>query len=159
MMPIEKVPGGFKIDGLLLLNGKCGCTSVAKCCYSWSKVKKKGDDTIEFTSKMTTADSEDHFSWGYTVVKDGVTVKVKVEDARDKDTSSAYIPPAVKQWEERGWTVIERDGEREDGVVWRCATCKWLYKNDIQDTPFEELPDDWKCPVCKAGKNVFEKIG
>jgi rubredoxin len=24
---------------------------------------------------------------------------------------------------------------------------------------FDSLADDWKCPVCKAGKNAFEKIG
>jgi len=24
---------------------------------------------------------------------------------------------------------------------------------------FEYLPSDWKCPVCKAGKESFEKIG
>lgn len=31
---IEKIPGGFSIDGLALKAGKCGCTSIAKCCYT-----------------------------------------------------------------------------------------------------------------------------
>lgn len=156
---IEKIPGGFRFDGLELKTGKCGCTSVAKCCYSWSKVKKKGEDLFEFAAKMTTADSADHFNWSYTVRKNGVTVKVAVEDARDKDVSSAFIPPSVREWEANGWEVVEKEGDREDGVVWRCAMCKWLYKEKEQGARFEELPDDWKCPVCKAGKNVFEKIG
>ncbi len=154
---IEKVPGGFRIDGLELKNGKCGCTSVAKCCYSWSRVKRK-ENTFEFIAKMTTADTKDHFDWGYTVRKGDITIVVKVEDARDKDVSSAYLPPAVKQWEEKGWDIIAAKGEREDGVVWRCAMCKWLYKDDIEKTRFEDLPNDWKCPVCKAGKESFEKI-
>jgi hypothetical protein len=25
------------------------------------------------------------------------------------------------------------------------------------EIPFEELPDDWQCPLCGAGKDVFEK--
>ena len=25
-------------------------------------------------------------------------------------------------------------------------------------TPFEELPDDWVCPVCGASKEEFEKL-
>lgn len=156
---IEKIPGGFRVDGLELKTGKCGCTSIAKCCYTWSKVKKKSDAALEFNAKLTTAESEDLFSWSYTVVKDGVTVIVKVEDARDKDTSSAFIPPAARQWEMLGWSVLEKEGDREDGVVWRCAMCKWLYKDDQEGKPFEELPEDWKCPVCSAGKNAFEKIG
>ena len=25
-------------------------------------------------------------------------------------------------------------------------------------TPFEDLPDDWTCPECGAGKEDFEKV-
>ncbi|MCP4646814.1 MAG: rubredoxin, partial [bacterium] len=25
-------------------------------------------------------------------------------------------------------------------------------------TPFEDLPDDWVCPQCGSGKEVFEKL-
>ncbi len=155
---VEKVAGGFSIDGLELLRGKCGCTSIAKCCYSWSKVKKKGD-TIVFEAKMTAPDTKDNFNWGYTVRKEGITVTVLVEDARDKEIFSGFIPPSVKQWESRGWEVIEKYGDREDGVVWRCAICKWLYKDDKEGTSFENLLDDWRCPLCKAKKSEFEKIG
>ena len=38
---IEKIPGGFSVDGLALKSGKCGCTSVLPCCYSWSKVRQR----------------------------------------------------------------------------------------------------------------------
>ncbi|GAW94273.1 rubredoxin, partial [Calderihabitans maritimus] len=31
-------------------------------------------------------------------------------------------------------------------------------ENNIQaGTPFEELPDDWVCPICGVGKDQFEK--
>lgn len=31
-------------------------------------------------------------------------------------------------------------------------------RNDVKPgTPFEELPEDWVCPVCGAPKDVFER--
>ncbi len=40
------------------------------------------------------------------------------------------------------------------GEVWVCTVCGYVYDGD---TPFEELPDGWTCPVCGEGKDVFEK--
>lgn len=147
------------MDGIELRSGKCGCTSIARCCYSLSRVRKRGDGLIEVTAKMTDPETRDVFTWGYVVTKEGVTVKVAVEDARDKEIYSGFIPPALDEWEARGWEVVERLGEREDGVVWRCAMCKWLYKEDSEGVPFNGLKKDWKCPKCSAGKDAFEKIG
>lgn len=155
---IEKIPGGFEVDGLQLLKGRCGCTSLAKCCYSWSKVKHKGD-IISFEAKLSAPDTKDNYSWGYTATKDGITVTVTVEDARDKEIYSGFIPPAAGEWESRGWEITEKTGDREDGVVWRCAMCKWLYRENEEGTPFEQLPDSWKCPICGAPKAEFERIG
>lgn len=155
---MKKIPGGFEVDGLKLLKGKCGCTSIAKCCYSWSKVKKTAT-TLSFIAKMTSPDTADTYNWRYTVQKDGVTVNVMVEDARDKEIYSGFIPPSVKEWESRGWEVLEKEGDREDATVWRCAMCKWLYRDDTEGTAFDQLPSDWKCPVCNAPKSHFEKIG
>ena len=39
---------------------------------------------------------------------------------------------------------------------YKCTICGYVY--DGSDGPFEELPDDWKCPVCGAGKSLFKKI-
>jgi rubredoxin/flavin reductase (DIM6/NTAB) family NADH-FMN oxidoreductase RutF len=49
---------------------------------------------------------------------------------------------------------------------YRCTVCDYIYDPEIGDpdsgikpgTPFEELPDDWLCPVCGAGKDKFEKV-
>ena len=42
----------------------------------------------------------------------------------------------------------------EPNAKWVCSVCGYVYDGE---TPFEELPDDWKCPVCKQPKAVFEK--
>ncbi|MCL1826575.1 MAG: rubredoxin [Candidatus Cloacimonetes bacterium] len=39
-------------------------------------------------------------------------------------------------------------------------TCPCGYTYDPKennDIPFDKLPDDWTCPVCGMGKDVFEK--
>jgi rubredoxin len=49
---------------------------------------------------------------------------------------------------------------------WRCITCDYIYDPEEGDsegnippgTAFEDLPDDWECPICGVGKEDFEKI-
>jgi len=49
---------------------------------------------------------------------------------------------------------------------YKCSVCGWIYDPEIGDadggiapgTPFEKIPNDWKCPVCGATKAEFEKI-
>ncbi|HXX57098.1 MAG TPA: rubredoxin [Thermodesulfovibrionales bacterium] len=49
---------------------------------------------------------------------------------------------------------------------WKCIVCGYIYDPDTGDpeagiapgTAFENLPDDWTCPVCGATKDMFEKI-
>lgn len=47
-----------------------------------------------------------------------------------------------------------------------CGICGHIYdpavgeeKQNIQPgVAFEDLPDDWTCPVCGAGKAMFRKV-
>ena len=155
---IERIPGGFSVDGLALKNGKCGCTAVLPCCYSWSKVKQHGT-SFTFTAKLSGPESKDIFLWSYSVKKGDSLVEVRVEDARDKTIFSGYYPPAIERWVEKGWEVVKEEGRREDFNIWRCSACRWLYKSSEQKIQFEDLPEDWKCPVCKVGKESFEQVG
>ena len=49
---------------------------------------------------------------------------------------------------------------------WRCIPCDYIYDpaegdpdNGIPpETAFEDLPDDWQCPICGVGKDQFEKV-
>jgi rubredoxin len=48
---------------------------------------------------------------------------------------------------------------------WVCSVCGYVYDPAAGDpgsgvkpgTAFENLPADWVCPVCGAGKEDFEK--
>jgi rubredoxin len=49
---------------------------------------------------------------------------------------------------------------------YRCLVCDYVYDPAIGDpesgiaegTSFEDLPEDWLCPVCGVGKEYFRKI-
>ncbi len=46
-----------------------------------------------------------------------------------------------------------------------CTACGYIYDPEVGDpdagiapgTSFEDLPDDWVCPLCGVGKELFEK--
>lgn len=48
---------------------------------------------------------------------------------------------------------------------WHCTSCDYIYDPAEGDddtgimpgTSFEDLPEDWVCPVCGAPKSEFEK--
>lgn len=50
--------------------------------------------------------------------------------------------------------------------TWMCIVCGWIY--DEQEgvpeegippgTRWEDIPDDWVCPECGAGKEDFEMV-
>ncbi len=59
--------------------------------------------------------------------------------------------------------------EKKEAVTkmakYRCTVCGYVYDPELGDpdggikpgTPFEEIPDDWVCPVCGVAKSEFEK--
>ena len=42
------------------------------------------------------------------------------------------------------------------GAKYQCRICGYDYEGDI---PFEDLPNDWPCPLCGVGKDSFEIAG
>jgi rubredoxin len=43
-------------------------------------------------------------------------------------------------------------------MVWECSVCGYRYEEDVEKVPFEQLPEDWSCPICNAPKSAFEKL-
>ena len=37
-----------------------------------------------------------------------------------------------------------------------CKICGYVYDDDQQSVPFQDLPDSWVCPLCGAAKSDFE---
>ncbi len=46
---------------------------------------------------------------------------------------------------------------------YRCEVCDWVYDPEVGDpehgiapgTAFEDIPEDWTCPLCGVGKEDF----
>jgi rubredoxin len=59
--------------------------------------------------------------------------------------------------------LIEKDYGMEK---YKCLLCGYIYDPDVGDpdngidpgTSFDDLPDDWVCPECGAGKEDFEPV-
>jgi len=61
-------------------------------------------------------------------------------------------------------------GEKKEATPkmakYECTVCGYIYDPEVGDpdgnikpgTPFEEIPDDWVCPVCGASKSEFKKV-
>ncbi len=49
---------------------------------------------------------------------------------------------------------------------WECDVCGYIYDPAVGDsdagiepgTSFEDLPDDWVCPICSVGKEDFSRL-
>jgi anaerobic nitric oxide reductase flavorubredoxin len=49
----------------------------------------------------------------------------------------------------------------------QCSVCQWIYDPELgeplQDvapgTPWRDVPDNFLCPECSLGKDVFDELG
>jgi rubredoxin len=56
--------------------------------------------------------------------------------------------------------------KEESNDKFLCEACPYIYDPEKGDpeggilpgTPFEDIPDEWLCPICKLDKTNFKKI-
>ena len=41
---------------------------------------------------------------------------------------------------------------------YRCIICGYIYDEAKEKIKFEDLPDDWTCPLCGSPKSAFEEV-
>jgi flavin reductase (DIM6/NTAB) family NADH-FMN oxidoreductase RutF/rubredoxin len=62
--------------------------------------------------------------------------------------------------------IEDRKEAKPKMAKYQCSVCGYIYDPELGDpdggikpgTPFEEIPDDWVCPVCGASKSDFELV-
>ena len=57
-------------------------------------------------------------------------------------------PKNAPTYEETSISQVDKDSKKRK---WKCSICGYIYEAD-------ELPDDFKCPICGAGKEYFELV-
>jgi len=83
---------------------------------------------------------------------------VKIMSAVNDETKAQLDALAA---ELLGKTTASNGGE--DSVKYVCDVCGWVYDEALGDpdngiapgTKFEDLPDDFACPLCGVGKDMF----
>ncbi len=43
-------------------------------------------------------------------------------------------------------------------MKYKCKICGYIYDDDKEKVPFDQLPDTWKCPLCGARKSDFAPV-
>jgi len=77
------------------------------------------------------------------------------EGAKEKEAQAAEEPEQETQ----------KNETESDSSSFTCSICGFQYNPEEGDptagippgTPFEDLPEDYKCPICNAGKDYFNK--
>ena len=41
---------------------------------------------------------------------------------------------------------------------YECMEFGYIYDEEKEGVKFEDLPDDWTCPLCGVGKDMFKKV-
>ena len=90
------------------------------------------------------------------IIKEGEPMTYAYYHEVKKGKSPKTAPTYIKEEEPKEVKKMEK---------YVCTVCGYVYDPEEGDpdsgikpgTPFEELPDDWVCPICGAGKDDFEK--
>ena len=99
-------------------------------------------------------------------------VSCKVVDSMETSTHTVFLGEIIdagvlKQGEPMTYAYYHKElkgktspkaptfqAETTEKAKYVCKLCGYVYDGE---TPFEQLPDDWRCPVCGAPKSQFEK--
>jgi rubredoxin len=53
---------------------------------------------------------------------------------------------------------LERISAGVEHARYQCPTCVYIYDEEKEGMKFEDLPDDWECPICGEQKSELMKI-
>ncbi|HOV10937.1 MAG TPA: flavin reductase [Bacteroidales bacterium] len=53
---------------------------------------------------------------------------------------------------------LEKISTTENQKKYKCCVCGYIYDDNVEAIKFNELPDDWVCPLCGAGKDAFIEV-
>jgi flavin reductase (DIM6/NTAB) family NADH-FMN oxidoreductase RutF/rubredoxin len=93
---------------------------------------------------------------GAEVIEEGEPLTYAYYHQIKRGTTHKTAPSYIEEKKEEGTKMAK----------YRCTVCEYVYDPELGDPdggiapgmPFEDIPDDWVCPVCGAAKSEFEKI-
>lgn len=129
------------------------------------KYKMSSNDTpivLENTVGYIVLDVEDKMdAYTHTIFK-GRVVDAEIFNADEVLTYAHYHDVKNGKSPKTAPVYIEEDEPdfKSQSEAYQCSVCGYIYDPAKEDPsiPFDELPDDWVCPVCTAKKSAFKKM-
>ncbi|MEN3014054.1 MAG: rubredoxin [Endomicrobiia bacterium] len=127
---------------------------------------------LDYTTAYIEAEVVSFSDVGTHIVFVGRVVNAEVLDQKQPMTYAYYhlikkgkSPKTAPTYIESKQIKPELKNEEVKMKKYRCTVCGYIYdpqKGDPENgikpgTKFEELPEDWVCPVCGVGKDQFEE--
>jgi flavorubredoxin/rubredoxin/flavin reductase (DIM6/NTAB) family NADH-FMN oxidoreductase RutF len=145
---------GHKLDGISTKDGVTGCPLLYDHAVAVLEIKVKtqvdlGTHTL-FAGEVINSQK----------VNDNPVLTYEYYHEVKKGSSPKNAPTF------RGNLLKDADNKAVQSIIHICDVCGYEYdqakgdpENGIEPgTPFDELPADYKCPLCAAGKKVFRKV-
>ena len=156
-----------KFEGINYLKGESGSPIVIDSSVAWfdCRVTKTIDLGTHYLIIGEVIDS-DEISDDEPLTYQYYREKYKMYSPKHSPT---YIEKSKLDEEIQAVIVDDRSSETDvtyfDGQRYICAICGFVYDPEEGDptigiapgTPFEELPESYRCPICNAGKEYFKK--
>jgi flavin reductase (DIM6/NTAB) family NADH-FMN oxidoreductase RutF/rubredoxin len=92
-------------------------------------------------------------------------INQNVEPGGHSDESQNTLNGGIAGQARNDVSARKDSSARNENELWQCQLCHFTYESEKGDpisgiepgTKFEDLPDDWCCPICGADKSMFEK--
>jgi len=72
----------------------------------------------------------------------------KTKKGRAPKNAPTYIDPSK----------LEKKSDAAEFARYKCPTCGYIYDEEQEEVKFDDLPDDWECPICGEKKSEFRKM-
>jgi len=84
---------------------------------------------------------------------------IKCEKSNNyKPMTYDYYQKILKGTSPKNAPTYTKEENNPDYNKYECIICGHIYDERVEKIKFEDLPDDWKCPICGVGKDKFKKI-
>ncbi|MEZ1648667.1 rubredoxin, partial [Enterobacter hormaechei] len=79
----------------------------------------------------------------------------------------APLPQAAEPTAQQETCACAAAAAADAGPRMQCSVCQWIYdpalgepRQDVAPgTPWSDVPDNFLCPECSLGKDVFDELG
>jgi len=145
-----------KFRGVNYFIGETGSPVITDSCVAWFDCRIT--DTIDIGTHLLFI--------GDAIASDLINLDIKPLTYKYyREVMKGYSPKNAPTYVEKSLLGSEISKEAIENELWQCLLCHYTYESEKGDpisgiepgTKFEDLPDDWTCPICGADKSMFER--